>query len=127
LEWHERDKAWLPEELDKPFDGTTIVMTHHAPASFAISPFFLNDAWNPCFASRLENLLIRYDAAAVWGHTHYSLEMTIANTQFVTNQVGYRNVAHRSASEPGDFGTMIELTRELQKEQKYGRCDKRHG
>jgi len=40
LEWHQRDKDWIMQEIDKPFDGLTVMMTHHAPVSFTIHPRF---------------------------------------------------------------------------------------
>ena len=32
LELHKKTRAWLKRELAKPFDGPTVVVTHHAPA-----------------------------------------------------------------------------------------------
>jgi predicted phosphodiesterase len=109
VEWHTRDKQWLFAELDKPFDGVTVVMTHHAPVSFGLSPRYDRDVWNPCFASRLENQLIRDDLdVVVWGHTHFSLDQTIGRTRFVSSQLGYLDDKNQIN---GEFGTVIEVTR----------------
>jgi predicted phosphodiesterase len=107
--WHEADMAWLLSELDKPFDGVTIVMTHHAPVNFAIAARFVNDRLSPCFASNLENVFARDDVdLVVWGHTHHSVDQTIGKTRFVSNQTGY--VTGKAFVETGDFGTVIVLS-----------------
>lgn len=116
LSLHKVDKAWLFDELAKPFDGVTVVMTHHAPVSFAIHPRYENDVWNPCFASRFENQLVRDDVnLVVWGHTHHAVDRTIDKTRFVSNQVGYSKVhidhyGNRNLlSQTGEFGTVVEI------------------
>ncbi len=30
--WHARSLRWLAEALAAPFDGSTVVVTHHAPS-----------------------------------------------------------------------------------------------
>lgn len=116
LELHQQDKAWLLAELDTPFDGSTIVMTHHAPTSFALDKSkFLGDAWNPCFASRLEDSLVRDDVdLVVWGHTHVDADCVLGTTRFISNQVGYTKVVvkdgHTSIrTDTGQFGVVISL------------------
>jgi predicted phosphodiesterase len=107
LNWHTEQRAWLFATLDTKFDGITIVMTHHAPVSFAIAPRFNGDALSPCFASRLENLLTRDDLPlVVWGHTHHCVDRTIDRTRFVSSQTGY---ATSRGCETGEFGQIVEL------------------
>lgn len=106
--WHQQDKAWLLAELDRPFDGLTIVMTHHAPFNIAVSPRFVNDPLSPCFVSRLEAELIRDDIAlVVWGHTHHSVDQTIGKTRLISHQSGY--ATSLSTTETNDFGLVIDL------------------
>jgi predicted phosphodiesterase len=111
LEWHKRDREWLLQELDTPFDGPTVVMTHHAPVSFALRKIFENDVTSPCFASRMENILLYKDpAAVVWGHTHYAVDVVHGNTKFVSNQIGYRRkVGEFTIPETNNLGTTIVL------------------
>jgi hypothetical protein len=51
MELHKKTRAWLKRELAKPFDGPTVVVTHHAPAfesllRAGIRDYALNrDAW----------------------------------------------------------------------------------
>lgn len=115
IEWHNQDREWLLAELDKPFDGATILMTHHAPVSFAIDSKFDRDSLTPCFASRMEELLVRDDLnLVVWGHTHFGIDKTIDNTRFVSSPVGYANVrikdrVHSIRTETNEFGMIVEL------------------
>jgi UDP-2,3-diacylglucosamine pyrophosphatase LpxH len=109
LLWHQEDRHWLLGELDKPFGGLTIVMTHHAPVSFASAPQYVNDALAPCFASRMEDLLCREDVAlVVWGHTHHAVDQTIGTTRFISSQSGY--ATGKESVETNDFGKMISLS-----------------
>lgn len=112
LAWHREQRAWLLDGLNTKFDGMTIVMTHHAPVSFAISPKYVNDQLSPCFASRMETLLVRDDVSlVVWGHTHHCVDRTIETTRFVSNQTGYPGWFTGSdfPTETGEFGQMIVL------------------
>jgi len=110
LEWHIQEREWLIGQLETPFDGVTIVMTHHAPVAFAIAPEFNGDALSPCFASNLEPMLAPKNAAlVVWGHTHHCVDRMIGNTRYVSNQTGYPGRVTRSAlpTETGEFGQII--------------------
>lgn len=112
LQWHEDERQWLFDALDTEFDGLTVVLTHHAPVSFATGPKFVSDSLSPCFASRLEERLIRHDVAlVVWGHTHHCVDRTIERTRFVSNQTGYPGWACNTsmATETGEYGQIVEL------------------
>ena len=112
LMWHKEQLSWLLTTLDEKFDGLTIVMTHHAPVSFAIAPEHVGSNLSPCFASRLENHLVRDDLSlVVWGHTHHCVDRVIEGTRFVSNQTGYPGwVSGGGLTETGRFGQIIELT-----------------
>ncbi len=104
---HQLEWAWLLGQVDQPFDGKTIVLTHHAPVSFAIAPHYVNDRLSPCFASRLEDQLLGKGVdLVVWGHTHHSVDRLIEGTRFVSNQTGYYQ---SGKSETGDYGTIVEI------------------
>ncbi|MGH7074357.1 MAG: metallophosphoesterase [Stellaceae bacterium] len=87
---HTDSTAFLRKELAQPFDGTTIVVTHHAPSRQSIAARFAGDALNPAFASDLEPLIRRY-APALWihGHMHDSFDYRVAGTRVVCNPRGY--------------------------------------
>ncbi|MGO9005615.1 MAG: metallophosphoesterase [Beijerinckiaceae bacterium] len=82
--------AFLHDELSRPFDGLTIVVTHHAPSSRSISDKFQNDPLNPAFASDLEDLIRSY-RPSLWihGHMHESSDYVVGGTRVVCNPRGY--------------------------------------
>jgi len=87
---HETSKAWLVNELHKPFNGPTVVVTHHLPAVPSIASQYRNDPLNPAFASRLEEV-IETHRPALWihGHTHVACDYEIFGTRVVCNPRGY--------------------------------------
>jgi len=87
---HETGKAWLVGELGKRFNGKTVVVTHHLPATPSIASRFSNDPLNPAFASRLEDV-IETHRPALWihGHTHVACDYEIFSTRVLCNPRGY--------------------------------------
>ena len=87
---HAASREWLTTMLGKPFDGKTVVVTHHAPSSQSVHPRYTNDLLTPAFASNLENLMDG-DRSALWvhGHMHESYAYEIYGTRVVCNPRGY--------------------------------------
>ena len=50
---HEQSLAWLTEKLDTPFDGKTVVVTHHLPSAQSVVERFKDSELSACFASNL--------------------------------------------------------------------------
>lgn len=91
VELNGRARHWLEQQLATPFDGPTVVVTHHAPSvaslgHYANSPDHLNAA----FANRWEDMM--GDQVALWihGHTHVAVDYEMAGTRIVCNPRGYR-------------------------------------
>ena len=57
---HDAPLIFLNKELDRHFDGVTVVVTHHAPSPRSITPRLRSDPLNPAFASDLEKLIRAY-------------------------------------------------------------------
>jgi predicted phosphodiesterase len=99
---HEQSRSWLKRELAKPFEGKTVVITHHAPHPRSVHPRYLAPGMahlNPCFASDLSGLLTGAD---LWlhGHVHDSFDYTVGACRVVANPAGYtgnRWTAHTGA------------------------------
>jgi predicted phosphodiesterase len=100
----DRHSAWLARELEKPHDGHTVVITHHAPSPLSIHPRFTGSPINACFVSNAEHLLGR-ERVQLWihGHTHDSFDYLCHGTRVVCNPRGYaRNAVNENpVFEPG--------------------------
>jgi Icc-related predicted phosphoesterase len=87
---HTASRDWLTAMLAEPFDGKTVVVTHHAPSSQSVHPRYARDLLTPAFASNLENLMDGA-RAALWihGHMHESFDYEVHGTRVVCNPRGY--------------------------------------
>jgi predicted phosphodiesterase len=85
---HQRARAWLAKKLDQPFNGKTVVVTHHAPHPNSVHADFTDHPANPSFVSDLTPLLGK---SALWihGHTHSSFRYSVSGTEVVANPCGY--------------------------------------
>ncbi len=90
IELHEKSRDWLSCMLSEPFDGKTVVVTHHAPSSKSVSPRFAKNLLTPAFASNLEELMDG-SRAALWvhGHTHDGFDYDVFGTRVICNPRGY--------------------------------------
>jgi predicted phosphodiesterase len=80
---------WLMAQLDAPFDGPTVIVTHHAPSLRSVNPRFHDHPATPAYASNLEWLLDGRAALWIHGHTHVRLDYEIGGTRVLSNQRGY--------------------------------------
>ena len=80
--------AWLASVLKAPFDGSTVVITHHAPTPQSVHARFADSLVSAAFASDCTALM---GQAALWihGHTHDSFDYTVNGTRVVCNPRGY--------------------------------------
>ena len=85
-----RSAAWLQRKLDEPFDGPTVVVTHHAPSHRSIHPRFAGSPLNACFVSDAERMM-GSARVALWihGHTHDSFDYSVEGTRVLCNPRGY--------------------------------------
>ncbi|NPT37484.1 metallophosphoesterase [Paraburkholderia xenovorans] len=74
---HELSRAWLVNRLSEPFDGRTVVVTHHAPSPGSVEAQYEGDSLTPAYASDLESLM--GPAVSLWihGHMHTSFDYII--------------------------------------------------
>lgn len=89
---HMAGRAYLERALAEPFDGPTVVVTHHAPHPGSVARRFAGNEVNPAFVSDLGALMGR---APLWihGHTHDGFDYVVAGTRVVANPAGYRKRA----------------------------------
>lgn len=87
---HEASTAFLRRELETPFDGPTVVITHHLPSMRSIAPRYHGRPDNAGFASNRDDLLELGAALWVCGHTHSSHHYRDrSGTLVVCNPCGY--------------------------------------
>lgn len=89
LDMHGQQRIVIERALAIPFNGPTIVVTHHAPHPKSLrSPMLTPD--DASYASDLSALIERYEPA-VWihGHVHSSHDYYVGATRIVCNPRGY--------------------------------------
>ena len=91
LALHAQSRAWLETELAKPFDGKTIVVTHHAPHRLSLAERYADDLVSAGFINDLPALVREPVALWVHGHTHTSFDYTTDGARVVCNPRGYRD------------------------------------
>jgi hypothetical protein len=87
---HLRSRSWLAERLEQPFDGSTVVITHHSPVVLGRPASSSMRAIAGAFASDL-GTLIGADREALWifGHTHRAVDLISRGTRVISNPRGY--------------------------------------
>lgn len=91
LKLHSESVAYLDEELSKPFDGMTVVVTHFAPHRHCVAPQHQGTDLSPYFVTDLEWLMKKH-RIDVWchGHTHTNNDfVTETGCRVISNQRGY--------------------------------------
>ena len=90
-EIHRKSVAYIESVLAQPFDGETVVVTHHGPARGSIGERYKTDSLTAAYISNLEPLIERYQPA-LWyhGHVHESFDYNVSRTRIMTNPKGYR-------------------------------------
>lgn len=84
--------AWLKQKLDEPFQGKTIVITHHAPALVCLEHGGTHGSeLDGSYANDWDDLLAGKADVWVYGHTHESVDFDFHGTRIISNQRGYPN------------------------------------
>lgn len=92
---HKKQKAEIVRYLDQPFDGRTVVITHHLPSRRLVSKRFWpsngGDGANGGFASDCDNIICTKEPWLwIHGHTHDTIDTQLWKTRIVCNPAGYR-------------------------------------
>ncbi|MBD8088724.1 metallophosphoesterase family protein [Pseudomonas fluorescens] len=105
LRRHQLDLAYIRHELEKPWPGKTVVMTHHSPSYQSCQGRFAHSPSNFLYASNLDDIIKGY-APDVWvhGHIHSRLDYHIGATRILCNPRGSR------AMEGQDFDPYFTFT-----------------
>lgn len=94
---HKAQKAQIRTWLEQPFDGKTVVITHHLPSRRLVSARFWpqdgSDGANGGFVGGCDDILAYEEIAPdLWihGHTHDTIDTHMWKTRIVCNPAGYR-------------------------------------
>ena len=91
-ERHKESLEWLGEELEKPFDGKTVVVTHHSPSVLSNDPTFNDSPIIGAFCNRLDDWISGLASPPefwIHGHCHNSSDYSIGRTRVLCNPGGY--------------------------------------
>lgn len=94
LELHHSNAEYIRRELAKPFNGRTVVVSHHMPHEACTPAVYRGAEANYLFASSAEALGDIFEsehAPDLWicGHTHHAVDIQIGLTRVVCNPLGY--------------------------------------
>ena len=88
LDRHLQARSWLQSALQTPFDGKTVVVSHHAPHPLSVHPRLKADPLTAAFVSDLSPLL-PYAHLWVHGHSHDAFDYQVGKCRVVANPAGY--------------------------------------
>lgn len=88
-EFHQESRRGLNARLAEPFEGKTVVVTHHLPHRRSINRMFDRHPLNPAFASHLPGLVTAPVDLWIHGHTHCSCDYVTDGTRVLCNPRGY--------------------------------------
>jgi predicted phosphohydrolase len=99
---HHTSRAYIESELAKPFKGSSIVLTHHAPSARSLDPRFDGQISNAAFSSDLTDV-IWTGRPHIWihGHIHRFSDYGERDTRVLCNPRGYHREAGTSGFRPG--------------------------
>jgi predicted phosphohydrolase len=99
LALHQASRAFIDGALAAPFDGPTVVVTHHAPHPASLWDPHADLRW--CYASDLTDLIERRRPDLwVHGHIHTRTDYKVEATRIVSNPKGHVEEKSSTAFDP---------------------------
>ncbi|KPX71409.1 hypothetical protein ALO35_200186 [Pseudomonas amygdali pv. lachrymans] len=84
-----QSREWLAAELQKPFDGKTVVITHHAPL-VEVGGHEHEGHLTAAYCNNWHSLVMLSDVW-IFGHTHQAVDVELGGCRLVSNPLGYPN------------------------------------
>jgi len=109
LEIHRRHRSWLRAKLSEPFNGSTAVVTHHAPHRNSLAPPFAGDWLAGGFVNKMPPDFFKVPTLFVHGHTHDSFNYGVGTCRVVCNPRGYLNRKGQFENKDFDPGLVIDV------------------
>jgi len=90
---HDRFMDFLIKKFDEPFDGKTVVMSHHSPGNELKRRGRRGDRVGSAYFADIEEVIGYHNKVHLWvhGHTHQPWDYIINETRVVCNPYGYWN------------------------------------
>ncbi|OUM04511.1 metallophosphoesterase [Variovorax sp. JS1663] len=88
---HLVQRQWLAEKMAEPFEGPTVVVTHHAPHRRSLHRKFASDWISAAYVNELPESFFEVPRLWIHGHLHDSMDYRVGNTRVVCNPRGYAN------------------------------------
>lgn len=87
---HQSCVTWLATELNTPYPGTTVVVTHFAPHRGSLADYYASNRLSGYFVSHYPELVTR---SQLWlhGHTHDFFDYQAEGARIVCRPLGYPN------------------------------------
>lgn len=83
---HSEHRAWLSDQLETPYAGDTVIVTHHCPHPELVG----NDSLAAAYGSDLRDMIGRYRPKAwYFGHTHFPAIIHEGGTCVQNVSLGY--------------------------------------
>lgn len=87
---HKRCLKFIEDALANSKAAHKVVVTHHVPSFRMQCPAFADSKMNGAFTVELSDLISNSDIDYwIYGHSHYNVDVEIAGTMCVSNQLGY--------------------------------------
>lgn len=86
---HVEQRAWLQKKLAEPFDGPTVVVTHHAPHRGSVDRRYAENGLSPAFVSDLPEAMFEVPVLWVHGHVHHNFDYRVGKCRVVCNPRGH--------------------------------------
>ena len=107
LALHLAHRDWLACRLAEPFDGKTVVVTHHAPHRNSLAAQYADDWLSPAFVSELPAAFFEIPELWIHGHTHTSFDYRVGKCRVVCNPRGYLMGRMRDKPENPQFNPSL--------------------
>lgn len=92
LDIHIQSRAFIEQALATPFEGKTVLVTHHGVHPLSVHRQYAGDSLNSAFVSNLDDLIYEYRPhLCLHGHVHNSFNYQVHDTHIVVNPRGYVN------------------------------------
>lgn len=96
---HQKSRKFIEQTLANPFEGETVVVTHHSPHPNSIADRFKDDrlGLNAAFHTDLSEILEGDNAPDLWIHgaVHSNFDYHVGTARVICNSRGYDEGAYR--------------------------------